>query len=381
MLYSDISIHKCMAQVTCYIDACQNLYAFSKLHTGLCLLAAGGEIDVRFAAPSKGRRFFCEEGLTAISIRAAGGEERLAAIDVYDRADVFGPELLECCDLYFKRSYYANEIARLPVTLQNKVVPFGMNYACRTSVKYWRAIAGPAFGKLRRTASGGPAAMKDALLQVLMIPRYDFFEVEPSVPLRPEIVFQTRVWTEVDCSTEPIEPLNESRVALVRALRQSFPKHFRGGVIPTKLARERYPDALTTEPTRPARYLAASRESLIGIGTRGLHHSTPFKLPEYLAESKCVVSEPLRNELPDALENGRALVWFRGMDECLAKCEELLRRPERARELRHNAWKYYREHVAPAAHVRKCLGQVIAGVSVEAMAKPAGSQRSSGTII
>jgi hypothetical protein len=353
-----------MAQVTCYIDACQNLYALSKLHSGVCLLAAGGEIDVRFAAPPKGRRFFCEEGLTAISVRATSGEERLAAIDVYDRADVFGRELLECCDLYFKRSYYAAEIARLPVALQNKVVPFGMNYACRTRGKYLPAIAGAVLGKLRRTASGGPAAMKDALLQVLMIPRYGFFEVEPSVPLRPEIVFQTRVWTEADCSTEPIEPLNESRVALVRALRKNFPKHFRGGVIPTKLARERYPDALTTEPTRPAGYLTASRESLIGISTRGLHHSTPFKLPEYLAGSKCVLSEPLRNELPDGLEDGRELVWFRGVDECLAKCEELLRRPERARELRHDAWKYYREHVAPAAHTRKCLG-LMAGVTAE----------------
>lgn len=356
-----------MVQVTCYIDACQNLYAFSNLHTGLCLLAAGGEIDVRFAGPPGGRRFFCEEGLTAIWVRAESGDERLAAIDVYDRADVFGRELLECCDLYFKRSYCGAEIARLSAALQSKVVPFGMNYACHTSVKYWRAIGGPTFGKLRRAVSGGPAAMKDALLQVLMIPRYQLFELEPAVPLRPEIVFQTRVWTEADCSTEAIEPLNESRVALVRALRQSFPKHFRGGVIPTKLARERYPDALTTEPTRPAGYLTASRGSLIGISTRGLHHSTPFKLPEYLAGSKCVVSEPLRNELPEALEDGREVVWFGGVDECLAKCEELLRRPERARELRHNAWKYYQKHVAPAAHVRECLGQVMAGISVEAM--------------
>src|SRR5262249_15123421 len=157
------------------------------------------------------------------------------------------------------------------------------------------------------------------------------------VPLRPEIVFQTRVWTQADCSTEPIEPLNEARVALVRALRKSFPKYFRGGVIPTKLAQEQYPDAVTVEPTRPAGYLMGSRESLIGTSRHGLHHSPPFKLPEYLAGSKCVVSEPLQNALPDALEDGRDLMWFRGVDECLTRCEELLRWPEQARELRHNA--------------------------------------------
>jgi hypothetical protein len=360
-----------MPQVTCYIDACQNLYALSKLHTGLCLLAAGGEINLRFAAPPEDRRFYCEEGLTALAIRTESGEERLAAIDVYDRADVFGRELLEGCDLYFKRSYFAAGIGRLPARWQSKIAPFGMNYACYTSGKYWRAIAGPVYGHLCHALPGGPAAVKNALLQILMIPRYALFEREPSMALRTEIVFQTRVWTQADCSTEPIEPLNESRAALVRALRKSFPKHFRGGLIPTKLARELYPDALTTEPTRPAGYLAASRESLIGISTHGLHHSTPFKLPEYLAGSKCVVSEPLRNELPEALEDGREALWFRGIDECLAKCEELLRWPERARELRHNAWSYYQEQVAPAAHIRKCLGQVLGGASLEPMVKAA----------
>jgi hypothetical protein len=182
-----------MTQVTCYIDACQNLYALSKVHTGLCLLAAGSEIDVRLASPPKARGFYCEQGLTALSIRAESGEEQLAAIDVYDRADVFGRELLARCDLYFKRSYYATEIARLPVAWQSKIVPFGMNYACRTSSKYSTAVAGPMLGRLRRAISSGPGAVKDALLQILMIPRYELFELDPSVPLRPEIVFQTRV--------------------------------------------------------------------------------------------------------------------------------------------------------------------------------------------
>ncbi|SRR5579875_185813 len=356
-----------MTQVTCFIDASQNLYALSKLHTGLCLLAAEGEIGLRFAAPPEGRRFCCAEGLAALSIQTDSGEERLAAFDVYDRADVFGRPLLERCDLYFKRSYRAAEIARLPVALKEKIVAFGMNYACRAPGKYVPAVAGPLLQKVRRAVAGGAAAVKDALLQVLMIPRYRQFELEPSVALRLEIVFQTRVWTQADCSTEPIEPLNESRVALVRALRKHFPRHFRGGLIPTKLARERYPDALTVEPTRPAAYLNASRESLIGISTHGLHHSTPFKLPEYLAGSKCVVSEPLRNELPEAPEDGREILWFRGVDECLAKCEELLRWPEKAREMRQAAWKHYREHIAPAAHLRKCLGQVLGGASLEPM--------------
>jgi hypothetical protein len=332
--------------VVCFIDQHQDFYAFSKLHTGLCLLAARSEIDLRFATPAKGQRFFCDRALTTLSLRFGSGESRLVAIDVYDRGDVFGRDLLDSCDIYLKRSYHSADIAQLPTDLQNKILPFGMNYACHG--KFFAAAARWLAGRILR-------AEKHTVLQFLLIPDYRRFEMEPSVPLQPEIFFQTRVWTQADCETEPIEPLNESRVALARALRKNFPKHFRGGVIPTPLARERYPDALTTEPTRPSQYLAISRRSLIGISTRGLHHSVPFKLPEYLAGSKCVVSEPLRNELPEPLADGREVRFFHGVDECLAICDELLRRPERAHELRQGAWKYYRDHVAPAAHARKCL--------------------------
>lgn len=364
-----------MTQVVCYIDASQDLYAFSKLHTGLCLLAARGELEIHFASPARDRRFFCEQGLTTLSVRSESGERRWLAIDVYDRADVFGRDLLDACDIYLKRSYHANDIARLPSSLQNKILPFGMNYACQApGWGFYSAIAPRLVARVIRALSRGPAALrqaKQALLQVLPIPHYGRFEQEPSLPLQPEIVFQTRVWTQADCDTEPVEPLNESRVALVRALRENFPKHFRGGVIPTRLAREQYAEALTVEPTRPSQYLAVSRRSLIGISTRGLHHSVPFKLPEYMAGSKCIVSEPLRNGLPEPPVDGRDLLEFRGVDECLAICAELLSRPERARELRHAAWKYYQAHVHPASHVRNCLEPVIAPQPTQTLWKAA----------
>jgi hypothetical protein len=350
-------------QVTCYTDKRQDLYAFSKLYTGLCLLAGRGEIDLRFASPTREQRFFCDPALTTLSIQSESGQSRLVAIDVHDRGDVFGRNLLDSCDIYLKRSYHPADIARLPTALQNKFVPFGLNYACNAPGRRFFAAAAPWLAARILHGLGGPAALREekhAVLQFLLIPDYRRFEHEPPLPLQPEIVFQTRVWTQADCDTEPIEPLNESRVELVRALRKNFPKQFRGGVIPTKLAREQYPDALTREPTRPSQYLNISKRSLIGISTRGLHHSVPFKFPEYMAGSKCIVSEPLRNELPEPPAHGRDLLLFRNVDECLAICEELLSRLERARELRQGVWKYYQDHVEPAAHVRNCLERSMA---------------------
>ena len=350
--------------VVCYIEASQDLYAFSKLHTGLRLLAKSGEVSLRFSAPPKNQPFFCGYASTIVAIGGQGLQTRLLAVDLYDRADVFSHALLGSCDVYLKRSYYCPDVAHLRAAARDKILPFGLNYACRAiSAPILAAIwPGLLMGSLRAVVEGSAAMRrrKQALAQWLPSPPYRQFEHESSLPLRPEIFFQTRLWTQAESDTEPVEPFNESRVALVRALRKHFPKNFRGGLIPTETARKHYPDTLTNQATRPSEYLAASKLSLIGISTRGLHHSVPFKLPEYLAGSKCIISEPLRNALPNPLVNGREILEFDSVEHCLTLCEDILAHPEHASELRHAAWKYYSAYVQPAAHVRNCLNTALA---------------------
>ena len=94
---------------------------------------------------------------------------------------------------------------------------------------------------------------------------------------------------------------------------------------------------------------------MIGIYTRGLHHSLAFKLGEYLASSKCIVTEPLRNELPSPLVPGKNYLEFSTPQECMQRCEQLLDDHDLANQMRRNNWEYYQREVRPDRHVLRCL--------------------------
>ena len=128
--------------------------------------------------------------------------------------------------------------------------------------------------------------------------------------------------------------------------------------MPTDFARRHYADVILERAFRRKEYIRMTQRCLVGIYTRGLHHSLAFKLPEYLAASMCIVSDPLRNELPQPLVAERHFLEFRTPEECAAQCERLLRDPDTARAMRCENRAYYRRWVAPPEHLLDCLERV-----------------------
>jgi hypothetical protein len=127
-----------------------------------------------------------------------------------------------------------------------------------------------------------------------------------------------------------LDELNDRRAQLVRALREAFGSRFRGGLIPTPLAKEAYPDCISNLPTTQAAYLEEVKQAQIGVVPRGLHGSVPWKLAENLAASRCVVSESWTVSLPPPLESGTNVLWFEHVEECLASIDHLLSHPRAA---------------------------------------------------
>jgi hypothetical protein len=230
------------------------------------------------------------------------------------------------------------------------MAPFGLNYACRT----WGSTH-----RLLRTAAVRLAMQGVSGFQRL---RHHFslalatdFEQLPTVPLQPAIAFHTRVWQEQETSCEGVEEINEQRVVLIRALKEAFGPRFVGGLIPTFLALTRYPNEVSTHPSQRRRNAVMKKRNLIGVYSRGLHGSTAFKMPEYLAGSQCVVAQPPRNQLPRAMTSGKHYLEFETPDECIAACQRLLDDDRLATLMRQANYTYYRSEVEPAAHVVRML--------------------------
>jgi hypothetical protein len=346
-------------EIVYYLSLEQDLYHASSIYTGLCQLSKHSAVRLKFVVSRNG---YAESAHTVcMQVRfSKSGESRLLAIDLSDHSDFFTIETLRTCDVYLKRSFYGPDVIRLPDELRCKVLPFGFNYACRSSASALRILATliPSFlGRLAHTPQCGLRGIRTrigVLEQFLTSPEPRAFERDPAQNVEPTILFQTRVWSPAE-ATDNVHEINEERVALVRLLRKAFGDRFQGGLVPTSYARHCYPDELSKFSSRHSQYITWGKKALIGINTRGLHHSLSFKFPEYFAASKCVISCPLRNELPVPVVEGQHYLAFRTAEECANHCDNILRNSTLAAGFRKEAWEYYQREIQPAAHLHNCL--------------------------
>jgi hypothetical protein len=258
-----------------------------------------------------------------------------AGIDLSDHNDRFMPELSDC-DLYFKRCVRPEDLKS-----SNRIRPFGLNYACRSTRAMLRLIA--LFGP------GDMVRRRNAWKRLFFVPLIAEFERSPAQPAPPSILFQARLWEPGDCPGD--EKINEDRVRLLLALQSQFKERLAGGLAPTSYAKLHYPELLTRYPARQSRYVRWAREHLISVGFRGLFDSLGFKIGEALAASQCLIFEPTTCFLP----GDAPLAGYRNIDECVAICDHFLSRPHDANQLRNQAWEYYRSEVEPGAHVEKLI--------------------------
>ena len=332
------------------------LYHAAKIFSGLDALRRSGLVSVqaKVEAESSGRVLLVD------AIDLERNVRRRLGFELSDHSTFFCETGLTRCDVYFKRNFFPPHAERLRPEQRSKIVPFGLNYACanQTSRAWVLGRWSWAVAKtLRRSPREGAARLRQWLAELRLYAALrgsSAFERVPDAAVLPAVLFQTRVWPPEE-TAEHLDQINEERVALIRQLRKVLGARFHGGIVPTPFARQHYPDVLLPEGYRHGDYIDVMHRYLVGIATRGLHDSIAFKLPEYLAGSLCIVSEPLHNDLPQPLIAGQHYLGFRSTDECIGQCERLLSHPAEAREMRRHNFDYYRRWVEPGAHLLDCL--------------------------
>jgi hypothetical protein len=340
--------------VEVFVGPGHDLIHCSRVFTGLCALADRGEIALRFRYPRSGDEQWLIGDAVVIVLDVHASSRVRLAIDLRDGEGTSWP-IVDKVDAYLKRAFHPPEVAALAPALANKMGPFGLNYGCRSVSSTARLLA----------AIGGPIALTgrsglQRLRQYLLVPRPQVFEQGPTIPVEPAVAFQTRLWAEGEVPPDEAEPLNDERVRMVRTLKREFGGRFVGGLVPTPLARERYPDDLTPHSSKYAEYLKVKKRCLISVYTRGVEHSLAFKLGETFAAAQCLVSVPLRYELPEPLERERHYLGFETTEDCVSACRRLLADAGLAQQMRVNNHRYYVEQVEPAAHLSAVLRRLAA---------------------
>jgi glycosyl transferase family 1 len=346
-----------MLEAVAFIDARQDVTHPSYLYAGLGMLAQAGEIKLRFSHLAGSRLPRLQPGNVFSQVEVRSGDKTfLLAFDFKDQSNIFCEELLSSVDLYFKRSFLAADINRLVPKAQRKIVPLGMPFACR--------FPGELGIMLRdMVISGRPdetwKSRLQRFLQYLRITDARAFVATPPAAKIRRVIFQTRLWEKHEMGEDDVDAVNLPRVSLIRRLHKELGTRFFGGLVPTARARRDHPDLVRETGVIRDEYLALMRGSAVGISTRGLFHSTPWKLSEYLSTGIAVVTQPITNTPLDPLVEKKHILTFYSEDECLQHCTMLLDKPDQAAQMQQANRAYYETSVDPMTVVRRCLQRVV----------------------
>ncbi|RJP77688.1 MAG: glycosyltransferase family 1 protein [Desulfobacteraceae bacterium] len=282
---------------------------------------------------------------------------------------------LENVDFYFKRSYKSG----LPISNRHKLLPLGLYYQVTSSnnfaEKFYLYKNKPFKQRIKEYISHKPfikTSLEKYGYTLNTKPKfsYDAFEYPPNLGLDPMIIFIPKVWSsetaKYDQSKKDRIEVSKMRIDLVIKLKQEFPSIFTGGIISDDPEIHRlYPQYVITDPNKTDRlfYTKLMHNATIGVSTRGLHRSIGNKFTEYIAASKCIVTEKLDFELPGDFEDGKNYLSFEDTSSCIDQIEKLLHDNNLRFEMMKRNYNYYHTYVRPDALVMNSINTVLKKIS------------------
>ena len=332
-----------MRQISCELLTQSAPPHLQQIFTGFTNLAQAGIVDVseRFVRGPAARDW-------TLTVRAHG---RTIVYDVHD-SHIVDPVLLDAADYYFKRSFQPAYVATLgshatrvhPLGLNYEVLPDHLDFA--GARRNWHLRRG------HRRFSGVISALH---LSPRFTPRQHVFENGMRSHQGGRALFLTRAWDPHDApereqhGIDQREAINEMRARCIARLRDDLGDRVLAGFAHSEFAMRCYPDLLVPDPSLcdKRRYLAAVRQADVCVTTTGVHGSVGWKLGEYVALGKAIVSERIAHRLPGNFRAGTHYLDFSSDEACVAAVHALLSDPARRRAMAAANRAYYQQHLRP----------------------------------
>lgn len=329
------------AKLRCVLTVPAERVHVYQIIAGFVLLEKAGLVDLTVQFRPEMRNRFPSTFLVHAEIE---GRLKLA-YDVHDASEFEHEEnaenYLSDVDLYFKRSYDPEVHDKGPFA--DKFRPLGFNYLVIARHPFFaaRLLRNP--WRTSRATLAHFAGYDTAHYFGLGGPYVEHFEDVPRhVRTVPKVMFLTRTYGDEHYAARDRAELNEMRGSCIRLLRTEFGEAFTGGFKPTQEAKQLYPDCvLARSDIAKNHYLRAVREADICVTTRGIAESNGWKLAEYVAASKGVVSERLRHAVPGNFLVGRNYLSFESPEQCVAETLRLATTPSLLEEMRWRNYRYY----------------------------------------
>jgi hypothetical protein len=139
------------------------------------------------------------------------------------------------------------------------------------------------------------------------------------------------------------------RAACITALRSHFGVRAITGFMRSNYAAQMYPglEVGNRRLTKRENYNEVVRRASVCVATSGLHGSVPWKMGEYVALGKAIVSQSTNCRLPGDFQPGRNYLSFSSADECVAEVEKLFAQPTQMVDMMAANVDYYDRFLRP----------------------------------
>lgn len=249
-------------------------------------------------------------------------------------------------DFYFKRSFDPRMREYRPENCE--VYPLGLNYNVQPD-KNMFLYADTLQDKIKYLTKTNKFLKGISKKSFFYAKDFEYYPVKPK---QNRILFITRLWSPEEARSERSKEfrtqLNTTRINCIEACKKTYGDLFTGGLFMEPYAKKNYPSMLMPgNLTNKASFLQTVKEHTICITTTGLHKSIGWKLAEYVAASRVVLTEPLNFTLPGNFNPGSNYYEFENPEQLTTQIDSLLSNPDQIIETMKNNYYYYNNFVKP----------------------------------
>jgi hypothetical protein len=358
---NETELHRIMMDVSrVYVDArCRISYSAFFIQG---LYQVFGKAKVSFSA-----KYFNDVGRSqprsdyeryvCILLKRRRGRPVRIAIDFHD-GRWLSDQAYDWCDVYAKVNL---DPAMFPPLSHPKIVVTSPNSCYRlwsrveNDLHFWMNMLRCGL----RPMPGKSRFRKDYQYMMRRLP-LGMYESVPEQPAReeegafPYVFYVSTLWPQANCVLQT----NPWRRLFMDVCRQS-PCRFEGGFFATDPSHPQYEEFghLRFDSKLPLRtYHEKMGRSVIAFNTPAVHNCHGWKLSEYLAMGKAILSTPISNMLPAPLEHGRNIHIVSNESEMREGVMLLLKDRSYRERLSEGARQYYRAYATPSASIRLILG-------------------------
>lgn len=276
-------------------------------------------------------------------------------VDFRDK-NTYNPNALDWCHVYAKINFNStiNSYIELSQDKKSKIIPIGPNFGINLYPIFFIYPLFISNYLISKIFLSVPVSARTFMSKYnWLLKRKQISNYSPSSNSNSNYIFHLSSFYVNQASGNDA---NEMRATFVRACKNLIGENFEGGLV-TKINNYpiEYKDVIVNKFVPHSIYIEKTRRSKLVFNTPSAWGCHGWKLGEYFALGKAIISTPFKNDIPEGIKHNKNIHLVNSKEE-IYQAIDMINSNEKYRQfLEEGAKEYYREYLEPMAVIKKIV--------------------------